>query len=88
MFPDGAAHKDGRLQPGDQILDMCSQSFKNMEHDQAHAAVLKASGTVRPPFSPLIFHGAVRLLRTMGIHRDDFSFADHDVGASTPIRQR
>lgn len=54
VFPDGVAHKDGRLQPGDQILDMCSQSFKDMEHDQAHAAVLKASGTIimvvhRPP---------------------------------------
>lgn len=47
MFPDGAAHKDGRLQAGDQILDMCSQPFKEMEHEKAHAAVLKASGTVR-----------------------------------------
>ncbi|XP_060813970.1 inactivation-no-after-potential D protein [Bombus pascuorum] len=46
VFPDGAAHKDGRLQAGDQILEMCSQSFKEMEHDNAHAAVLKASGTI------------------------------------------
>lgn len=47
MFPDGAAGKDGRLQGGDQILDMCTQSFKDMEHDNVHAAVLKATGTVR-----------------------------------------
>ncbi|CAL7939331.1 unnamed protein product [Xylocopa violacea] len=46
VFPDGAADKDGRLQAGDQILDMCGQSFKEMEHDNAHAAVLKASGTI------------------------------------------
>ena len=53
VFPDGAAHKDGRLQAGDQILEMCSQSFKEMEHDNAHAAVLKASGTVRLLLFPL-----------------------------------
>ncbi|XP_076762944.1 multiple PDZ domain protein [Xylocopa sonorina] len=46
VFPDGAADKDGRLQAGDQILEMCGQSFKEMEHDNAHAAVLKASGTI------------------------------------------
>lgn len=47
VFPDGAAGKDGRLQSGDQILDMCKQNFKDMEHDKAHASVLQASGTVR-----------------------------------------
>lgn len=47
VFPDGAAHKDGRLQAGDQILEICSQSFKEIEHEEAHAAVLKVSGTVR-----------------------------------------
>ena len=47
VFPDGAAHKDGRLQAGDQILEICSQSFKEIEHDEAHAAVMKVSGTVR-----------------------------------------
>uniref|UniRef100_V9IL98 Multiple PDZ domain protein n=3 Tax=Apis cerana TaxID=7461 RepID=V9IL98_APICE len=46
VFPDGAAHKDGRLQAGDQILEICSQSFKEIEHDEAHAAVLKVSGTI------------------------------------------
>ena len=86
MFPDGAAHKDGRLQPGDQILDMCSQSFKDMEHDQAHAAVLKASGTVRLIPSPKFFIEEFALPpANIGIH-NDFSFiVDHDVGASTPI---
>lgn len=47
VFPNGAAHKDGRLQAGDQILEICSQSFKEIEHDEAHAAVMKVSGTVR-----------------------------------------
>ncbi|KAK2587530.1 hypothetical protein KPH14_003668 [Odynerus spinipes] len=46
VFPDGAAGKDGRLQAGDQILDMCQESFKAIEHDKAHAAVLKATGTI------------------------------------------
>lgn len=46
VFPDGAAHKDGRLQAGDQILEICSQSFKEIEHDEAHAAVMKVSGTI------------------------------------------
>ncbi|CAK9832612.1 Multiple PDZ domain protein [Anthophora retusa] len=46
VFPDGAAGKDGRLQAGDQILEMCNHKFKEMEHDQVHAAVLKASGTI------------------------------------------
>ncbi|XP_029038727.2 uncharacterized protein LOC114874016 [Osmia bicornis bicornis] len=46
VFPDGAAGKDGRLQSGDEILDMCSKSFKEIEHDKAHATVLKLSGTI------------------------------------------
>ncbi|XP_076395996.1 multiple PDZ domain protein isoform X1 [Megachile rotundata] len=46
VFPDGAAGKDGRLQSGDEILDMCNKSFKEIEHEKAHAAVLKASGTI------------------------------------------
>ncbi|KOC61317.1 Inactivation-no-after-potential D protein, partial [Habropoda laboriosa] len=46
VFPDGSAGKDGRLQAGDQILEMCTHKFKDMEHDQVHAAVLKASGTI------------------------------------------
>ncbi|KAF3425638.1 hypothetical protein E2986_13104 [Frieseomelitta varia] len=36
-----------------------------MEHDQAHAAVLKASGTVRPIPVPPILHRTVRPSRTL-----------------------
>ncbi|KAL2719116.1 inaD-like protein isoform X3 [Vespula squamosa] len=46
VFPDGAAGKDGRLQAGDQILDICQESFKAIEHERAHAAVLKVTGTI------------------------------------------
>ncbi|XP_035738823.1 uncharacterized protein LOC118448950 isoform X2 [Vespa mandarinia] len=46
VFPDGAAGKDGRLQAGDQILDICQESFKSIEHEKAHAAVLKITGTI------------------------------------------
>lgn len=52
VFPDGAAGKDGRLQSGDQILDMCANSFKEIEHEKAHGTVLKVTGTVRN--SPLL----------------------------------
>lgn len=46
---DGAAGKDGRLQAGDQILSACNESFKEIEHEKAHTAILKASssGVVR-----------------------------------------
>ncbi|XP_015174263.1 PREDICTED: uncharacterized protein LOC107065261 isoform X4 [Polistes dominula] len=46
VFPDGAAGKDGRLQAGDQILDICQESFKSIEHEQAHTAVMKVTGTI------------------------------------------
>lgn len=46
VFPDGAAGKDGRLQAGDQILDICQESFKAIEHEKAHEAVLKVTGTI------------------------------------------
>lgn len=49
VSPDGAAGKDGRLQAGDQILTVCNENFKEIEHEKAHVAMLKASlsATVR-----------------------------------------
>lgn len=48
VFPEGAAGKDGRLQPGDQIVSVCNESFKDIEYEKAREAILKqASGTVR-----------------------------------------
>ncbi|XP_011636408.1 uncharacterized protein LOC105426733 [Pogonomyrmex barbatus] len=47
VFPDGAAGKDGRLQPGDQILSIGSDSFTDIEHDKARETILKqAPGTI------------------------------------------
>ncbi|XP_024873680.1 uncharacterized protein LOC112455763 isoform X2 [Temnothorax curvispinosus] len=47
VSPEGAAGKDGRLQPGDQILSIGSDSFLEIEHDKARETVLKqAPGTI------------------------------------------
>ncbi|XP_032689961.1 uncharacterized protein LOC116853160 isoform X4 [Odontomachus brunneus] len=48
VSPDGAVGKDGRLQAGDQILHVCNENFKEIEHEKAHIALLKASlsGTI------------------------------------------
>lgn len=49
VSPDGAVGKDGRLQAGDQILHVCNENFKEIEHEKAYLALLKASlsATVR-----------------------------------------
>lgn len=41
VYPDGAAGKDGRLQPGDEIIDLCQQPFKGIDYERARQAVLK-----------------------------------------------
>ncbi|KYM97224.1 Multiple PDZ domain protein [Cyphomyrmex costatus] len=47
VSPEGAAGKDGRLQPGDQILNIGNESFTEIEHDKARETVLKqAPGTI------------------------------------------
>ncbi|KAH0953999.1 hypothetical protein HN011_006386 [Eciton burchellii] len=47
VFPEGAAGKDGRLQPGDQILSMCNESFKDIDYEKAREVILKqASGSI------------------------------------------
>ncbi|XP_039304524.1 uncharacterized protein LOC105196259 isoform X2 [Solenopsis invicta] len=47
ISPEGAAGKDGRLQPGDQILSIGSDSFTEIEHDKARETVLKqAAGAI------------------------------------------
>ncbi|XP_011881700.1 PREDICTED: uncharacterized protein LOC105569668 [Vollenhovia emeryi] len=47
VSPEGAAGKDGRLQPGDQILNIGSDSFTEIEHDKARETLLKqAPGTI------------------------------------------
>lgn len=58
VSPDGAVGKDGRLQAGDQILYVCNENFKEIEHEKAHVALLKASlsGTVRSISLSSFFH--------------------------------
>lgn len=41
MYPDGAAGKDGRLQPGDRVVEINKESLKSIEQDRAYQAVLK-----------------------------------------------
>lgn len=39
VYPGGAAEKDGRLQPGDQILDVNGTSLKDVTHNFASQAL-------------------------------------------------
>lgn len=41
VFSDGAAGKDGRLQPGDRIVDINKESFKAMDSEKAYQTVLR-----------------------------------------------
>lgn len=41
MYPDGAAGKDGRIQPGDRVVDVNKEIFKTMEQDKGYQTVLK-----------------------------------------------
>lgn len=35
VYPDGAAAKDGRLKPGDQILEVNNENFRVITHQKA-----------------------------------------------------
>ena len=35
VYPDGAAAKDGRLKPGDQILNVNNENFREITHQKA-----------------------------------------------------
>ena len=39
IYPDGAAAKDGRLQPGDQILEINGEDFRKITHSRALAVL-------------------------------------------------
>lgn len=47
MYPDGAANKDGRLKPGDQILEVNGESFRNITHSRALAVLRQTPAKVR-----------------------------------------
>ncbi|XP_072157075.1 multiple PDZ domain protein isoform X4 [Bemisia tabaci] len=47
VYPDGAAAKDGRLLPGDVILECNSEDFRNITHSKALAALRQTPAKVK-----------------------------------------
>ncbi|PNF36058.1 hypothetical protein B7P43_G12759 [Cryptotermes secundus] len=47
VYPDGAAAKDGRLKPGDQILEVNSEDFRSITHSRALAALRQTPAKVK-----------------------------------------
>jgi C-terminal processing protease CtpA/Prc len=46
IYPDGAASMDGRLCPGDQLVEVSEQSLKSMTHEEAIDALRRTPPTV------------------------------------------
>lgn len=53
VYPDGAAAKDGRLKPGDQILEVNSEDFRSITHNRALAALRQTPAKVQVDTSVL-----------------------------------
>ncbi|VDM55814.1 unnamed protein product [Angiostrongylus costaricensis] len=47
VYPDGAAAHDGRLKPGDQVLEVNNFSLRSVTHDQAISALRRTPPKVR-----------------------------------------
>ena len=47
VYEKGAAHKDGRLLPGDQILEVMSEDLRNVTHSHALHALRQTPNRVR-----------------------------------------
>lgn len=47
VYPDGAAAMDGRLRPGDQILEVNSEDLREASHEAAIGALRQTSSVVR-----------------------------------------
>lgn len=47
VYPDGAAAKDGRLKPGDQVLEVHNQSLRDVTHDMAISILRQTPSKVR-----------------------------------------
>ncbi|XP_035710408.1 multiple PDZ domain protein isoform X3 [Folsomia candida] len=47
VYADGAASKDGRLKPGDQLLSVNHEDFQNISHSKALAALRQTPNKVR-----------------------------------------
>ncbi|XP_058790086.1 uncharacterized protein LOC131663616 isoform X2 [Phymastichus coffea] len=63
VFPDGACGKDGRLQPGDRIVEINKVSFKAIDSEQAYQTVLRITQ------GPII----------MTVHRGPLAFEEFEV---------
>lgn len=49
VYPDGAAAKDGRLRPGDQILEVNTEDFRSTTHTKALAVLRQTPAKVSTP---------------------------------------
>lgn len=47
VYPDGAAAKDGRLKPGDQILNVNNENFREITHQKALSVLRQTPSKVR-----------------------------------------
>ena len=47
VYEKGAAHKDGRLRPGDQILEVMSENLRNVTHSHALQALRQTPNRVK-----------------------------------------
>jgi len=47
VYPDGAAAKDKRLKPGDQILDVNGESFRSVTHNRALTVLRQTPAKVK-----------------------------------------
>lgn len=46
VYPDGAAAKDGRLRPGDQLVEVNGEDFRNITHVKALSALRQTPAKV------------------------------------------
>lgn len=46
VYPDGAAAKDGRLRPGDQLVEVNGEDFRNITHIKALAVLRQTPAKV------------------------------------------
>ena len=46
VYPDGAAAKDGRLKPGDQVLEVNNENFRDASHNRALAVLRQTPAKV------------------------------------------
>jgi multiple PDZ domain protein len=59
VYPDGAAAIDGRLKPGDQVLEVNNISLRNITHEQAIQMLRRTPAKVRL----LVYRGTLIFIR-------------------------